>query len=258
MFLEKIFHEFFLKPIEMNLGYNPINTLVYALIIIGLTYFTFGFLKKMKIKIDQKLAISIFPFVIFGSSVRVLEDSNLISGYLFVSPMIWIIFFFFTFLIFSLGIFFERKLGLPYYKSTFIIGFILFALTLGLFQFRNLSGFFHTLLWFLPWIIFLKFIKWSPENKIITGAHMLDAIATFVSIDFFNYSEQHFLPRFIIGFFNTGFSFVILKFIVVVSVLVLLDKYLDDKSLKNAIKIVIFILGLVTGTRDLLRLMCLV
>ena len=57
---------------------------------------------------------------------------------------------------------------------------------------------------------------------------------------------------------GTPFSFVILKFIALVAVLFLIDKYSDDKEFSNYIKLIIGILGAATGIRGFLRLFALV
>ena len=57
---------------------------------------------------------------------------------------------------------------------------------------------------------------------------------------------------------GTPFSFVVVKLIVVVAVLNILDRYSDDKEFTNYLKIMIGVLGFVTGLRDLLRLVLLV
>ena len=252
------FYQYFIEPIELGYGYNLINTIVYALAFIVFTYGAFEMLKRLKIKIDQRLALSITPFVILGSSIRVLEDAKILTGYMFVTPNIWVLFFFLIISILLISVFLERKKRIPYYKIMFILGIILTGLVLGMLEYKNFQGLKYVLLWILPWLVLLKYIKWSVENKIITSVHMLDAVTTFVSMKYFGYFEQHVLPRTVINLTGTAFSFVILKFLVVVSVLFILDKYSDDKEFKNFIKLAIFILGLAPGVRDFLRLVCLV
>jgi len=82
---------------------------------------------------------------------------------------------------------------------------------------------------------------------------MFDASNTFVAVNFFNYFEQHVLPGFFISNFSP-FSFVVLKAVVVISVLLLLDKYSDDREFNNYLKLIIGILGAATSTRDFIRI----
>lgn len=96
-------------------------------------------------------------------------------------------------------------------------------------------------------------------NLILFFAHFLDASATFVGIDFYNYTEKHVLPSFLIGISNSAIIMYILKFLVVFFVVYLIDiKYKNelekDKILTGLVKLCIFILGLGPGIRDMLRL----
>jgi len=136
----------------------------------------------------------------------------------------------------------------------FIIGLILTSPVLGILKYNNFLGVGYVLLFFIPWIFFLKLIPLSKENKIVTGLHVFDGTVTFVSLNYFGYYEQHVLPRYLINLFGTPLSFVFLKFVVIVSVLLLIDKYSKDKDFNNFIKLIIGILGAATGTRDFLRL----
>lgn len=237
-----------------TVGYNPVNTTVYGILLVIFAYIVYWILKKLQIKIDGKLALAVVPYVIFGSSIRILQDAKIISGYFFVTPGIYFLTFGITFLtlIISRGI--ERKFNIPYHKIMFIVGLILISPVLGVLEYNNFLGIGYVLLYFAPWIIFLKLIPWLKENKIVTGLHVFDGTVTFVSLNYFNYYEQHVLPRYLINLFGTSFSFIFLKFIVIVAVLLFIDKYSDDKNFNNYIKLIIGILGAATGTRDFLRL----
>jgi uncharacterized membrane protein len=175
-----------------------------------------------------------------------------------MTPGIWFLFFGITLVSIASSALIEKKFGIPYYKIMFVTGFILAAPLLGMIQFRNFMALVYISLWFLPILIILKFIKWTPENKFLTALHGFDSITTFVSMEYFGYEELHVLPRFVINLTGTPFSFVILKLTVIVSILILLDKYSQDEELKKFVKLMIGILGIVPGTRDFLRLMWLV
>ncbi len=254
MSLTDFFQKYFIQPINLGTGYNPINTFAYALLFVVVTYLVYEFLKKLKIKPDQAFVLAIIPWVIFGIFLRVMEDSGLIKSKLFVTPNIWLLF---TFLI-ALGLFFskfiEKKYKIPYFKFIFISGLMGVGILIPFLKIRNFEGFLYTFLWFIPWLILSRVIRWSKENKFVTSAQLFDATATFVSLQYFGYFEQHVLPRFIIELTGIPFSFVIVKLIVVVVILKTLDKYSDDKEFASYLKIVIGLLGFITGFRDLLRL----
>jgi len=73
--------------------YNPVDTLTYAIILMASVIAIYRILEKFKVKIDGWFTLSIVPFILFGSFVRVLEDAGSFEPpiiYLFISPIIYI------------------------------------------------------------------------------------------------------------------------------------------------------------------------
>jgi len=235
-------------------GYTPESTAVFAITLIVFVYIIYKILNKLKVKFDKRLGLAISPYIVLGSSVRVLKDAGILTSCIFQTPGIYFLIFSITFFVLIMSIILERKKGITYFKTMFVIGLILMSPVLGILKYRNFMGVGYVLLWFVPWLIILKAIPWLTENKVITGVHMFDATNTFVSLNYFGYYEQHVLPRYIIEFFGTSFSFIVLKFVVIVSLLLLIDNFSDDREFNNYIKLIIGILGAATGTRDFLRL----
>jgi len=249
--------EFLKKYFTGTQGYNPVNSTVYGLVLVVLSYIVFKVIERLKIKPDKRLAIAVAPFVFLASSVRVMMDAGMLTGFPFSSPTIWFVMFGVTVLSFLVSIFIEKKTKIPYFKLMFVAGVLLTIKPLLSQNYTNFWGAGMVLLWMLPWVTILKISPWPTENKIITGFHMFDATTTFISMEHFGYIEQHPLPTFIINSFGTPFAFVIFKFIVIVAVLFILDKYSDDKELNKFIKIIIGALGALAGTRDFLRMFAL-
>ncbi|MBA3043554.1 DUF63 family protein [archaeon] len=75
------------------------------------------------------------------------------------------------------------------------------------------------------------------SNILLFFAHFLDASATFVGTDFYNYAEKHPLPAFLINLSGTGAVMYPLKFILIFLVIYVLDitykKEIKDISRKN-------------------------
>jgi uncharacterized membrane protein len=99
----------------------------------------------------------------------------------------------------------------------------------------------------------------NPVNLFIIFGQMFDAAATYVGVDFYGYSEKHPIPNFFFETFGTSVVFLPIKFALGVAVVYLIDisfmKDLKDyPNLKGLIKIIIIVLGLGPGTRDILRL----
>ena len=239
-------------------GYTVESTTIFAIILIIFVYLIFWILKFLKIKIDRRLAIAISPYIILGSSLRVLKDAETIEHCLFQTPGVYFFILGITLSLLVITTIIERKKNIPYYKIMFIIGLFLIGPILGIIQYTNFTGVSYVIGCLIPWIIVLKLLPWLTENKVATGLHTFDGTVTFVSMNYFGYYEQHVLPRYLIDLFGTPFSFVILKFITLVAILFIIDKYSDDKEFNNYIKLIIGILGAATGIRDFLRLFALV
>jgi len=271
MFYENVInllYEYFLKPIETYSGYNPINTITYAAILIFVAFkLIFPWLRK-NWKIDYKFALSLLGYIIFGCSFRVLEDmqllprsSNPLSIYFYtVSPGIWI----FVGLLTIFCLFLSKKIAKATKHSAenifMLIGFFL-ALPFLLFDIIN----FKELLGLLLVFIFISIIvlvifsinkkealcKNSMLNFLTIFSHVFDSSVTFVAVSFFNCWEQHFLPRIILQI--NPLLFPLIKVFLVILLVRLADD-LKEKELASFVKIVVFILGFSTGFRDLLTL----
>ncbi len=252
--LTKDLIDYFLAPKQT--GYDVPKTLLYSLVLVAAAYAIYEALKKLNIKIDKRLAVAVSPYIIFGSALRVLQDAAVIDSYFFMTPGIYVLVFGATFCALLVSIALQKKFGVPYYKTAFIFGLLLLPFTLTQLDFSNFYGAGLVILFFLPWIFVFKIVKrkWSAENKIVAGLHIFDATTTAVALNFFGYYEQHILPTIFIGMFGP-FSFVALKAVAVVVVLVLIDRVSDDKKFNNYLKLIIGILGAATGSRDFITLL---
>jgi uncharacterized membrane protein len=100
--------------------------------------------------------------------------------------------------------------------------------------------------------------KWSlikdKFNLSVLLAHLFDASSTFVAIDFYPYGEQHVLPNALISLTGTALVMYPLKIIIILLALYVIDTYVEDRTIKNMLKLAIFILGLAPGFRDFLSL----
>ena len=78
---------------DVTEAYNPINTIVYAFIVIIVLYWTYKLFNKLKINIDEKFILAIVPFILIGGISRALEDAELFYAptvYFFIAPIIYI------------------------------------------------------------------------------------------------------------------------------------------------------------------------
>lgn len=100
----------------------------------------------------------------------------------------------------------------------------------------------------------------NPINLLIIFGQTFDAVATFVGVDFYGYSEKHPIPDFFFQTFGTSAVFIPIKLTLACLIVYIMDlSFKDELSnypiLKGLIKIVIIVLGLGPGTRDMLRMM---
>ena len=98
----------------------------------------------------------------------------------------------------------------------------------------------------------------KPVNLLIIFGQMFDAAATFVGVDFYGYAEKHPVPRFFFESFGTSAVFLPIKLILACVIIYLIDisfreELKDYPNLRGIVKIVIIVLGLAPGTRDMLR-----
>jgi uncharacterized membrane protein len=268
--IKDFFQTYFVNSIVLSQGYNPINTVVYATILVVAVYFIYRALGKLRVKVDKRFGIAIAPFIVFGSMLRVTVDAGIFFTFLFTSPLIYFFVFAITFTTLVASLFLENmskkskskksKLPLlPYYKTMFAVGFVLVLIPIAILATSkninfNTNALLTVLGFYLPWPLLLYFIKWKNSNKTVLSVQMFDATNTFVSLNFFGYSEQHVVPNIFINLFGPS-SFIVVKAVVIVAALILIDKYSDDKQFNNYLKLVIGILGGATSVRDFMRLL---
>jgi uncharacterized membrane protein len=243
--------ETFLKEFQSP-GYSLPETLFYSLVLVFSLYFIFKVFTRLKISFDRNFAVAIAPYIVFGSLLRVTRDLDFLPFAIFVTP--WIYLFVFSLFIASLtfSLFIQKKFKIWLYKPLFLIGILILTFPLSLLTFAgviNFKGILLVLAFFLPWVVLFKLIKWKVENKLTTLLQLFDGTTTATAINFFGYQEQHWLPTIIIFTFHP-FSFVLVKLLAVVSILIFIDKFCKERDLRNFIKLIIATLGAATGIRD--------
>lgn len=268
---------YYLDPIRTDDGYNLVNTFTWA-VVLGICIFgMFRLLEKLEVKITPRFIISILPFVLAGSSLRVLEDSP--AGifhppytYLLITPNIYFLVFGITVVCLWLSIRLQKAGLVEDYQPVFAgFGLAWFLLNLGtLLYFESIvaayvpvfvlgAGTGLTFTFYLVARHLKSSIFTDPLNLSILLAHMLDASSTYIGIDRLGYFEKHVLPSYLIKLTDTALVMYPLKLIIFVGVLYVLDtqfeKDEESNNLKMLIKMVILILGLSPATRNTIRMM---
>jgi len=280
--IDSVWHyidKYYISGIVYDTSYNIVDTLTYA-IVLGISLFwVLKLLGKLKVQIDTKFLISITPYIIAGSSLRVLEDSKFFTPplqYLFVTPLIYFFMFTATISILAIAIYLERKGMIRDYHKFFGYAGIAWAFfnIAALIAYDGIVNpvpaaailFLGITITGIVYIISrkTKFLLLTDKVNIsILFAHLLDASSTFIGMDWLNYYEKHVVPTFFIdlaGKFTSHPSIVMvpLKLIVFIPVLYVLDndfKTEKEKKLIGLMKLTILVLGLSPAVRNTLRIM---
>ncbi|MFH1240081.1 MAG: DUF63 family protein [Candidatus Diapherotrites archaeon] len=275
---QNIWFEFFCKPVVEHTGYNLVNTLVYvAILLIAAFYVVYPMLSKKGIKFDLKFMLALMPYVILGSTFRVLEDMHLLPrscnplelGFYTYTPGIYIFTFAITILMLVLSWKISKRNNGDFYKLFGSIGVILMAPIVAflLLNFRAWPGFFAVIIGVVAitgimYFIMTKFRKDFFKDRInllAVSSQLLDGTATVIATEgipftdiIYRCGEQHVLSEAVLGVHP--FAFVILKLILILLILHYVDKEIKDENMRGFIKVFLIILGFATGTRDLFTL----
>jgi uncharacterized membrane protein len=272
-----IFEEFFVAPIIEKTGYNMVNTVVYAAIALGAVWIIFNLFRKLGVKMDGGFFWGVLSFVLFGSAMRVVTDSidtgvftgvtplhSFILesgiyeyGFLTVSPGIYVIVA--GILLLCMGVLHRagRMELLPY------IGLGLFG-----FHFLLLLPFMAHAAYAIPVFLlagiptYLIYRKYGKMGAAVVGGHALDGAATFVILDWFSgvggrsYFEQHVVPRAVGDIFDTYFTFFLIKVAISALAVYLVSREKMKEDERIFFLLVVAIVGLAPGIRDVLRMVC--
>lgn len=293
MDIQNFIQEYFVDYIWLHKGYNIYNTFVFALIALFFIWLILKVFTKYKIKIDKNLIFSVIPFVLFGSTIRVLTDSidtgvmqqyvlinpNFFSevytiilnsqilnyGYLTVTPGIYIVIASIFLSCLTICNFYKKMNYLKYIGLSFFI--VPFILLLPLIRYPLYPFLILVLAISAVFVCYLLFKKLKIDEfmLVMVAAHALDGATTFISIDVFNklefvctkfgrcYSEQHVVPS-ILGE-QTFFVFFLVKVLIISIAAYILSREEMNANEKYYLILILLVMGLAPGTRNLLRIM---
>jgi len=276
--LRDFIFDYYINPIIHDTGYNPVNTLTWALILAPLCLIlVLKLLRRFRVAIDEAFIAAVSPYILLGAVLRVIEDAELISppiSYMLISPLIYLLLIMYVISLLLI----TYKLCHRRYKLVFAsIGLISLIATLVIIIVFNHV---HEHLW-LPWVIpavigisgtitsiiyamgtklHLHFLH-SRLNLAALGAHMLDAASSYIGIDLLGYHGKHVLENLIVSHTGTAAGMFILKLGILIPVLYILDTRLGndrdsdtDTELRNILLLAIIVVGLGPGVRNTLRI----
>ena len=116
--LGNFIYQYYINPIIYDTGYNPVNTITWA-IILGLSLFgVVKLLDKLDITVDEIFIFAVSPYIFVGGSLRVVEDAGIVAAplkYLLITPLIYFFIFFVCVAILILSKGLERVSRIKYY-----------------------------------------------------------------------------------------------------------------------------------------------
>jgi uncharacterized membrane protein len=259
-------YRYYINPIIYDTGYNPVDTVTWA-IVLGIA--VLGLMKlfrRLDLKVDERLVLYTIPYIFAGSSLRVIEDANMVPPplkYLLITPLIY----FLVFIVTMTALLLSRNLiGQEFYRGYAAIGIVWTALNilaLSTLGFRNawvfvivlglgsaIAGSIYILRLYIPWLRFMN----DRSNLMIIYAGMLDASSTYLGMDYFGYYEKHVVPTYVINLVGTAAVMYPLKLMILLPILSIIDKTLEEATLRNLAKLVLITLGLAPAVRNTIRL----
>ncbi len=272
--IQGFIYKYYIDPIIYDTGYNPVNTVTWA-IILGLCLFgVLKLLDKLNVKADWDFVKTIIPYIIAGSTLRVFEDAELFSPplqYLFITPPIYILMFLITVLLLILSIVLQKAGYVDDWKKAFgaagiVWVFVNLAILLSNESITNIKALVIIPISGIALVAMVYLVARRTGFSIFTTrvnitillAHMLDASSTFFGVDFLGYYEKHVVPSFLIDLTGTASIMFPLKLIIFIPVIYILDTQFDDddesRRLRDLVKLTIIVLGLAPATRNTVRM----
>jgi uncharacterized membrane protein len=273
--LRQFVETYYVHPITHDTGYNLVNTVTWALVLVVCLFLTLRLLKKLDVRIDHRFIASVSPYIVVGASLRVMEDAELFApplSYLLITPLIFFLVFFCCVALLILSVNVSRSKKIRDYDYTLVFGltgvlWCLANLTILLWKEEIVFG------WVLLAVIGIagvllgaiyaiaaKFgVNFLTEKVSIAvlAAHLLDASSSYIGIDMLGYTGKHVVEGFLVKYTGTAAGMYPLKLGILVPILYVLDTQFtdDDMELKNLVLLALIVMGLAPAVRNTLRMM---
>lgn len=259
-------YEYYIDPIVNDTGYNPVNTVTWALVLGLMLLAVMRLFRRLDIRIDERFVLSTTPYILAGASLRVVEDADLLTAplkYLLITPLIY---FLVAAVALSALVFFKAAMKERYLSGYAAVGLFWTGANLILLATQGGGSLAIPAVIIMVgsatalavWVVgrSLRFRLLSDRlNLLILWAHMMDATSTYVGVDWFGYHEKHVLPDYLIDLSGTALVMFPLKLLIILPVLALIDGGLrEDPSLRNLTLLALLTLGLAPALRNTIRL----
>lgn len=256
--IQQFIEKYYINPIIYDTGYNPINTITWFTIILISIYVVLKLFSLIDINIDDTFIIALAPYIVFGSILRLFEDSGVIQPpleYLLLTPIVYEVALLITvfFALFAKGI--SPRLNMPNWQALFGSMGIILSISCLVLLF-SVCDVVHpeVFLWILGFGTAIVFIIYGIGrffnisflsnwlNTLIIWVHLLNTLSIYIWLDSIFHNATIFHKEYKWTYF-------------VLPLLWILDtKFKNKDFLRNILKLSLLYLGLASATRNTLRL----
>lgn len=274
--LRQFIDYYYIQPITHDTGYNPVNTITWAIVLVVFLFLTFRLVRRLDIEINPRFIAAVAPYVIAGASLRVMEDAELFTpplSYLLITPFIFFLVFFCCLALLFLSLFMSRLESLKKYEYTHVFGLIgvlwcfvnltvllryeHVAVGWVLFAVIGIAGVLVSIIYAIAAKFGIPFLT-DKLNGAVLGAHLLDASSSFIGIDMLGYTGKHVIEGLIVEYTGTAAGMFPLKLGVLVPIVYVLDTQFrenaEERELKNIVLLALIVIGLAPAVRNTLRM----
>lgn len=271
--INEFLYTYYIHPITYDTGYNPINTITWALMLGLIIFLLLKILKKLGIVIDKRFIAAVSPYIFVAASLRVMEDADLFLPpikYMLITPLIYFLIFFCCVAILVILRVLSGPNRINDYVMVFgLIGMLWFIANLiillrtevivnlwVLFAVIGISGMIMLVIYVVGAKLHAKFLTESLNVSVLT-VHLLDASSSYIGIDFLGYHGKHVIEGMIVQYTGSAAGMFLLKLGILMPVLYLLDICFDEREieLKNLVLLALIVIGLAPAVRNTLRMM---
>ncbi len=278
--IRQFIYTYYIHPITHDTGYNPINTITWALLLVLCLFLTFKLLKKLNVEIDEPFIAAVSPYIFVGATLRVMEDAGLFSApasYLLITPLIYFLLFFCCVAILTISVKLSKSnfIGERFQVSGFrylvpfgLVGVIWFFINLTillskekiirpwvLFAVIGISGTILLVIYVIAAKFTVIFIT-EKLNLAVLAVHLLDVTSSYIGIDLLGYSGKHVMEGIMVKYMGSAAGMYLLKLGILIPVLYLLDTQFNEREreLKNLVLLTLLVIGLAPAVRNTLRM----
>ena len=270
--IKEFLYTYYIHPITYDTGYNPVNTITWALMLGLMVFVLWKILKKLGIVIDKRFVAAVSPYIFVAASLRVMEDADWFLPpicYMLITPLIYFLIFFCCVAILVI----LRVLSGPNRINDYVVVFgligVLWFIANMILLLRNeaivnlwvlfavigISGLIMLVIYVVGAKLHAKFLTESLNVSVLT-AHLLDASSSYIGIDFLDYRGKHVIEGMIVQYTGSAAGMFLLKLGILIPVLYLLDICFGEREieLKNLVLLVLITIGLAPAVRNTLRM----